>query len=157
MKEAEIEFYLRPGAIQPKKAHPTDAAWDLYLNEWPVYPEFINSGYDGQVTAIGTGLHLKLPPGYWASIWPRSGHTVNLSGTFQVKHGVIDETYTDEIKVMVEVFNRGKASEVLVPGFKIAQLIIQKVEPVEFKELNEYEFMKYRQQSRGGFGSSGSI
>lgn len=154
MKEAEIEFYLRPGATRPKKAHPTDAAWDLYLNEWPVWPHSGLGDPEGQVVAVGTGLHLKLPPGYWASIWPRSGHTVNHSGVFQVKHGVIDETYTDEIKVMVSVFN-WRALEGLKPGFKIAQLIVQKVEPVEFKELTEYEFMKYRQKSRGGFGSSG--
>lgn len=129
------------GEYVPVYSHAGDAGADL------------RSSVDELVPARGkalvaTGIRLKLPEGHVGLIWPRSG--------LAVKHaldsgaGVIDSGYRGEIKVLL--FNHSDADYSIKKGDRIAQLLIQKYETVDFIPVESLE-----ETTRGaqGFGSTG--
>lgn len=130
------------GELVPHYAHAGDAGADL------------RSAVDVTLPARGwqlvaTGIRLALPEGHVGLIWPRSG--------LAVKHGldcgagVIDSQYRGEIKVLL--FNHSTVDHSIRKGDRIAQLIIQKVERVEFFAVDHLEDTA---RGEGGFGSTGS-
>lgn len=64
--------------------------------------------------------------------------------------GVIDSSYRGEI--IVAIHNDSNETQLVHNGDRIAQLVIQKVEPTVFEEVSELD-----ETSRGesGFGGSG--
>jgi dUTP pyrophosphatase len=75
-----------------------------------------------------------------------------------VKHGldigagVVDPDYQGELKVVL--FNHDpKQTFIIRPGYRIAQLILERYEVVPIEETNEFEFVTDR--GTHGFGSSG--
>lgn len=99
---------------------------------------------------IPTGLFIELPEGYEAQIRPRSGLAIKQGITCLNSPGTIDSDYRGEIKVIL--INLSNEEQVIHPGDRIAQMIIQKTERAvwkESKELNETE------RSSGGFGHTG--
>ena len=133
---------LNDAAKIPTKAHKSDAGWDLYASytSQPVYPH--------KRRLISTDISLAIPEGYCGLIWPRSGLSVK-SG-IDVLAGVIDSGYRGEIKVCL--FNTSDTLVHIHPGDRIAQLIIQKVEDIEFLEA---ESLDDTDRADGGFGSTG--
>ena len=97
---------------------------------------------------MATGIKLKLPPGHVGLVWPRSGLAVKHS--LDCGAGVIDSQYRGEIKVLL--FNHSDNAFTIKAGDRIAQLLVQKVEQVEFVSVEQLE-----DTSRGanGFGSTG--
>ena len=81
-------------------------------------------------------------------IWPRSGLSVN--NGIDILAGVIDSGYRGEVKVCM--LNTSDTLVHIHPGDRVAQLIIQKVEDVEFLEV---ESLDDTDRGEGGFGSSG--
>ena len=66
--------------------------------------------------------------------------------------GLIDPGYRGE--VMVILINHGRGNSIRITrGEKIAQLVIQKVEPVELVEVDD---LPPSERGEGGFGSSGN-
>ena len=99
---------------------------------------------------IPTGLFIELPRGYEAQIRPRSGLAVKYGITCLNTPGTIDADYRGEIKVIL--INLSLEEHSILPGDRIAQMIIQKVEKallVPVIELNETE------RNAGGFGHTG--
>jgi dUTP pyrophosphatase len=97
---------------------------------------------------IGTGICIAIPEGHVGLIWPRSGLAVKHG--IDVLAGVIDADYRGEIKVVL--INHGYDDIKILPGMRIAQLLIQPVAmltPVEVDELPSTE------RGAGGFGSTG--
>ena len=133
---------LSEEAKVPTKSHKSDAGWDLYASgtSQPVYPH--------KRRLISTDISLAIPEGYCGLIWPRSGLAVK-SG-IDVLAGVIDSGYRGEIKVCL--FNTSDTVVHIHPGDRIAQLIIQKVEDIEFLEA---ESLDDTDRADGGFGSTG--
>ena len=99
---------------------------------------------------VPTGLFIELPCGYEAQIRPRSGLAIKHGITCLNTPGTIDADYRGEIKVIL--INLSQEHHSILPGDRIAQMIIQKVEKallVPVLELNETE------RNAGGFGHTG--
>lgn len=132
---------LYKNAKTPTRAHDTDAGADLYSVESLGIPPL-------ERKAVETGICIKVPEGYYGRIAPRSG--LALKNGIDVLAGVIDSSYTGQIKVIL--YNTDKDNyHFIESGDKIAQLIIEKHYNFDFELVEELE-----QTDRGnkGFGSS---
>jgi len=99
---------------------------------------------------IPTGLFIELPPGLEAQVRPRSGLAIKQGLTCLNTPGTIDADYRGEIKIIL--VNLSAEKQVIHPGDRIAQMVIQQVERiawVEVAELNE------TLRNTGGFGHTG--
>ena len=97
-----------------------------------------------------TGLHIELPEGYEAQIRPRSGLAVKHGIGLINSPGTIDTDYRGEIKIIL--VNLSDQPFVLIPGERIAQMVVAKFERVDWviaDKLGESE------RGEGGFGSTG--
>ena len=101
-------------------------------------------------TLIPTGLFIELPHGYEAQIRPRSGLAIKQGITCLNTPGTIDADYRGEIKIIL--INLSNEIQSVQNGDRIAQMVIQKVEQVEWELSSEIE---ETERSAGGFGSTG--
>jgi dUTP pyrophosphatase len=99
---------------------------------------------------VPTGLFIELPQGYEAQIRPRSGLAVKQGITILNAPGTIDADYRGEIKIIL--VNLSEQEQVINPGDRIAQVIVQKVEKVVWKLVNELDATE---RNAGGFGHTG--
>jgi len=99
---------------------------------------------------IPTGIFIELPSGFEAQIRPRSGMAIKQGITCLNSPGTIDADYRGEIKIIL--INLSKEVQVIQPGDRIAQLIIQKVEKGIWKEVADLEITE---RNAGGFGHTG--
>lgn len=134
---------LNPSAIIPRYSHPGDAGLDLFsVEEQEILP--------GETRLINMGIAIALPPGIEAQIRPRSGLALKHSITVLNSPGTIDAGYRGEIGVIL--INHGKNSFQVVPGMKIAQMVIASV--IQAK-LTMVEELNVTSRGDGGFGSTG--
>ncbi len=131
------------GDYLPQYAHKGDAGADLRAAE----PKIIAPR---SRELIATGISLELPVGYVGLIWPRSGLAVKRG--LDCGAGVIDSHYRGEIKVLL--FNHSATEIRIQLGDRIAQLIVQKVETVEFKFSDR---LSETVRNTSGFGSTGDL
>jgi dUTP pyrophosphatase len=103
----------------------------------------------GGRAAVPTGLFVEIPPGHVGLVWPRSGLAVRHG--IDTLAGVIDSDYRGEVKVVL--VNHGTDPFRIAPGDRIAQILIQRVERVEFSRAAD---LAPTERGRGGFGSTGS-
>jgi dUTP pyrophosphatase len=101
---------------------------------------------------VPTGLFIELPEGYEAQIRPRSGLAIKQGITCLNTPGTIDSDYRGEIKIIL--INLSKEEQIINSGDRIAQMVIQKVEKVEWNEVN---LLSETIRNNGGFGSTGKI
>ena len=139
------------------------------LSAGAILPEFKTSGaagadiaYDGSqgdtvalykfgTRLIPTGFSLDIPEGYEVQVRPRSGFSIKNVVLMPNSPGTIDSDYRGEVKV--GLLYAGSDSCILVQtGERIAQLVVQKVEPVEYQEVQE---LSDTERGSGGFGSTG--
>ena len=99
---------------------------------------------------IPTGLFIELPKGYEAQIRPRSGMAIKQGITCLNSPGTIDSDYRGEIKIIL--INLSSTEQVIQPGDRIAQMIIQKVER---GVLTEVKALAFTERNDGGFGHTG--
>jgi len=99
---------------------------------------------------VPTGLFIELPVGYEAQIRPRSGLAMRMGITCLNTPGTIDADYRGEIKVLL--INMDQLPQMIQPGERIAQLVIQKVEKINWLSVEELE---NSERNEGGFGSTG--
>jgi dUTP pyrophosphatase len=126
----------------PQKAHIGDAGYDLYANDY-----YSISPY-GQAL-VATGIKMAIPENYVGLIWDKSG--IAFEG-IKTMGGVIDANYRGEIKVIIknlseELFN-------IVPGQKIAQILIQAITDLK---ISEEVISEETNRATSGFGSSGKF
>src|SRR5688500_6623620 len=111
---------------------------------------FINEPISVQPLArvlVPTGLYIELPKNYEAQIRPRSGLAIRQGITCLNSPGTIDSDYRGEIKIIL--INLSAEEQVIKPGDRIAQMVVQKVEKVQWMEepnLSETD------RSENGFG-----
>ena len=128
-------------AKTPTRANDSDAGYDLYSAEcMPITPSTRQ--------AVCTGICVEIPKGYYGRIAPRSG--LALKAGIDVLGGVVDSGYRGEIKVIL--INLGEGMLSVMEGDRIAQLIIEKCEDVEWEEVKSLDDSE---RSSSGFGSSG--
>ncbi len=135
---------LDPDLALPAYAHPGDAGLDLRARE------------DGVVAAAGgrllmpTGIAVAIPVGYAGFVLPRSGNALRHGLTLVNTPGLIDAAYRDEIKVVL--LNTDPTEPFVVSrGDRVAQLVLQRVEEVEWCEVDSLEGL----DRGGGFGHTG--
>lgn len=100
---------------------------------------------------IPTGLYIAVPEGYEAQMRPRSGLALNKGLTCLNSPGTIDADYRGELKVII--INLSGEPQKIEPGERIAQLVLQRVEKVEWKLTGELEATP---RGEGGFGHTGT-
>ena len=100
---------------------------------------------------IPTGLFIEIPEGHEAQIRPRSGLAIKQGITCLNTPGTIDADYRGEIKIIL--INLSGDEQVIEPGDRIAQMIIQRVEQASWKETEELEITV---RNTGGFGHTGN-
>lgn len=105
----------------------------------------------GDRVLVSTGLYIELPPGFEAQIRPRSGLAIKYGVTVLNSPGTIDADYRGEIKIIL--VNHGKEEHTIVPGDRIAQMIVSHVTQIGW---NEQHVLSETQRGTGGFGSTGS-
>ena len=135
---------LSEQAVMPMRAHDTDAGYDLTATR--ITTELNECGQ--LVIVYHTDIAIEIPTGYAGFLFPRSSvsrKSLRLSNCV----GVIDSGYRGEVMAK---FNSTTdvVPAVYKEGEKIAQLVILKVEDIEFAEaeLDETE------RGEGGFGST---
>jgi dUTP pyrophosphatase len=101
-------------------------------------------------TMIPTGLFMEIPGGYEVQIRPRSGLAIKQGITCLNTPGTIDSDYRGEIKIIL--INLSAEEQVIHPGDRIAQMIVQKVEKGIFDEV---EILTGTERADGGFGHTG--
>jgi dUTP pyrophosphatase len=99
---------------------------------------------------IPTGLFVEIPGGYEIQVRPRSGLAIKQGITCLNTPGTIDSDYRGEIKIIL--INLSSEEQVINPGDRIAQMIIQKVEKAE---LVQVEILNETERAAGGFGHTG--
>lgn len=149
---------LNENAVMPKKAHPTDAGFDLVATS----VEYDKTGS----IVYGTGLAFEIPEGYVGLVFPRSSiYKQDLMLTNAV--GVIDSGYRGEVmaKFKAAPYLLKKSDDVdlytsKLPQFantyhvgeRIAQLVIMPIPEIEFEEAEE---LTDTDRGTGGYGSTG--
>ena len=152
---------IAPDVVMPTKAHDTDAGFDLYaycpdatFYSWESGCQLNVKGVKvrpNETYKFHTGIKMAIPDGYWGGIYARSGLATKCGLRPANCVGVIDSSYRGEI--IVAIHNDSNETQLVHNGDRIAQLVIQKVEPTVFEEVSELD-----ETSRGesGFGGSGN-
>ena len=135
---------LDPELPLPAYAHEGDAGLDLYAREDATLPA------GGGRVLVPTGISIAIPMGYGGFVLPRSGLAVKHGIGVVNAPGLIDAAYRGEVKVAL-VNTDPTADYDIVRGDRIAQLVIQRVETVEWVVADSLEGV----DRGGGFGHSG--
>ena len=99
---------------------------------------------------VPTGLSLAIPENCEAQIRPRSGLAIKQGITCLNTPGTIDADYRGEIKVIL--INLSQESQIINDGDRIAQMVFQSVEKVDWELVVALD---ETQRGTGGFGHTG--
>ena len=100
---------------------------------------------------VPTGLYIELPGGYEAQVRPRSGLAIKHGIMVLNTPGTIDADYRGEIKIILA--NLSNEIFTIKNGDRIAQLVINKYEMIEWETVEE---LGKTVRKGGGFGSTGT-
>jgi len=103
-----------------------------------------------QRALVPTGLFIALPKGFEAQVRPRSGLAIKHGITVLNTPGTVDADYRGEIKVIL--VNLSDQPFEILPGERIAQMVIARHETVQWEETDSLDAT---QRGAGGFGSTG--
>ena len=141
----KVKIVNRSGRPVPAYATPLSAGMDLRAClEAPVTLRPLER------TLVPTGLFIALPAGFEAQVRPRSGLAAKHGITVLNTPGTIDADYRGEIKVIL--VNLSDTPFEIVPGERIAQLVVARHERVEWEETDSLD---ETERGAGGFGSTG--
>lgn len=145
MGSLRVELVRLDGELPlPAYAHEGDAGLDLHARE----DATIAAG--GGRVLMPTGVAIAIPQGYCGLVMPRSGLALRHGISIVNAPGLIDSAYRGELRVVL--INTDPADDYHVArGDRIAQLVIQRVEQVEWDVVNELGGI----DRGGGFGHSG--
>ena len=105
---------LCPDAIVPQRATLGAIGYDLHATTPVIIPPATRE-------CVPTGIAIELPDNTYGRVTPRSGLTIKKK--INIGAGVIDLDYQGELKVVM--INNGMEPHHVLPGDKIAQLIIK--------------------------------
>ena len=101
-------------------------------------------------TLVPTGLKIAIPEGYEVQVRPRSGLALKHGITLLNTPGTIDSDYRGELKMIIA--NMSKDSYTINPRERIGQLVLNKVEQIEWEVV---ETLDETERGAGGFGHTG--
>jgi dUTP pyrophosphatase len=130
-------------------------------NDLPSYETIGSAGCDvrsnhsaminpGGRLLVKTGLYVEIPIGYEIQVRPRSGLAFSKGITVINSPGTIDADYRGEIGVIL--INHGGEKVILEKGERIGQLVLNKVEQINWESVL---VLSDTTRGTGGFGSTG--
>jgi len=131
------------GLPLPARATPGSAGFDL------------SSAEEGELAPMerrlfATGFAIAIPEGFEVQLRPRSGLALRQGLTLPNTPATIDSDYRGELKVAL--VNLGPEPVRVTRGMRIAQMLLARVEPAAFREV---ETLPPTGRGEGGFGSTG--
>lgn len=156
--------------ITPTRATKGSSGYDIYLSK--INSELIKN-YDGMISfhkpinnmdyeeliiepnarlLIKTGIKVGIPEGYEIQIRSRSGLSLKQGLTVINSPGTIDSDYRGEIGVIL--INNSNQTQILELNTRIAQMVLQKVEEIDFEESDN---IPDTLRGDGGYGSTDKI
>jgi dUTP pyrophosphatase len=131
------------------------------LNMLPAYETPQSAGMDvrctehivmnpGERVLAKTGLYVEIPAGFEIQVRPRSGLALKQGVTVLNTPGTIDADYRGEIGVIL--INHSSTVVEFAKGDRIAQLILARVERIEWQIT---ESLSGTKRGQHGFGSTG--
>ena len=131
------------GLPLPARATPGSAGFDL------------SSAEEGELAPMerrlfATGFAIAIPEGFEVQLRPRSGLALRHGLTLPNTPATIDSDYRGELKVAL--VNLGAEAVRVTRGMRIAQMLLARVEPAGFREV---ETLPPTGRGEGGFGSTG--
>ena len=136
---------LAESATIPTRAHPGDAGLDLYADE-------VVTIEPGEWALVKTNVAIALPDGLCAMVCPRSGLALKHGVTVLNAPGIVDNGYRDGIGVIL--INHGKVPFPVIPGMRIAQLVLSNQAGLDLTPL-EVSTLPDSVRGENGFGSTG--
>lgn len=131
------------GLPLPSRATPGSAGMDVVAAaEVTLHPM--------QRALVPTGFKVALPHGYELQARPRSGLALKHGITLPNTPATIDADYRGELQIIL--VNLGTEPFTVHRGDRIAQLLVQKVEPTTIREVS---VLPESERGEGGFGSTG--
>lgn len=137
----DIEVEVKKFFFLPRKMTSGSAGYDLDISQPMVLKP-------KEIKMVSTGLKLNMPPGVYCEVKDRS--SLWRSG-ISVLRGVIDNDYTDEIKL---VFENRNDFEKKISG-RVAQLIFYRSCPINLVVVNDIK--RKTTERKGGFGSTDEV
>lgn len=137
---------LRPDAIVPTRAHPTDAGVDLAVPD----PVVVPAAGTGHVT-VGLGFAVAIPAGWVGLIIPRSSTGTKLHLRWQNTVGVVDADYRGELMVAIQSDNPCDVH--LEAGQRVGQLVVV---PCLLGDVEVVDTLDTTVRGTAGFGSTGT-
>ena len=141
----ELPIMLEEGAQVPTYAHDSDAAADMYSIEDIEIPAHFKS------VPVKTGVHIQLPEGWVAMLFPRSSIGAKTPLRLSNSAGIIDSGYRGEVRALYD--NIGDEPYQIHKGDRIAQLLVM---PSYRFKANVVDSLEDSDRGEGGFGSTGT-
>lgn len=148
-----LEFSaMRADVNLPQRSNPSDAGLDIFFSPEDQKNVWVSPG---QSVVLETGLKFGVPHGYMLEVKNRS--SVASKRSLLVGACVIDSGYAGEVKI--NLHNVGNEPQKIIPGDKIAQIVMVPV--VHFRPILTDEEELYADgitisdRGDGGFGSTG--
>lgn len=104
----------------------------------------------GAIKLIPVGLKVEIPVGYEIQVRPRSGLALKHGLGMANSIGTIDSDYRGEIGVIA--INLSDKPYTIQPQERIAQIVLNKVEQIEWTEVAE---LGTTERGTGGYGHTG--
>ena len=123
----------------------------LYVNE--VNKVTMLALEPGSRALIPTGLHVAIPEGYEIQVRPRSGLALKEGISLVNCVGTIDSDFRGEIGLIM--INSGLKTVYIEDKERIGQLILNKVEKIDWDEVFTKESLGNTDRGEGGFNSTG--
>jgi deoxyuridine 5'-triphosphate nucleotidohydrolase len=133
---------LTSHALLPRKAHPSDAGFDLAIPSDCTLPPHAHQQID-------LSIALQIPSGWYGQVFGRS--SVFRRG-ISVHPGVIDADYRGAVQLLV--YNHFAVEQQLHRGERLAQLLLLPVPVVRLIEVSP-EQLDRTSRGAGGVGSTG--
>lgn len=141
----ELPMTLDEDAQVPSYAHDSDAAADMYATEDIMIPAHFHG------VPVGTGVHIQLPEGWVAMLFPRSSIGAKTPLRLSNSVGIIDSGYRGEIRALYD--NIGDEPYQIHKGDRIAQLMVM---PSYRFKAQVVDTLENSDRGEGGFGSTGT-
>jgi dUTP pyrophosphatase len=138
---------LTETAHEPTHGSSWAAGYDLYA-DIPYTNNILIK--PGGIVVIKTNIAVEIPAGYFGGIYPRSGLSTKQGLTLINCVGVVDADYRGDIRV--PLINLSQSWQIIEPGERVAQLIIQPCKLIQWAEVKE---LSDTDRGSGGFGSTG--
>lgn len=143
MNEITVKVKRIENGRLPTKGSVGAAAWDLYARVTCT----VKAGDPPMLVPLG--FQMEIPDGYHAKVLPRSSTGLKTPVRMANSCGIIDSDYRGEVMMIAEAVREDWH---ITAGDRVAQMLIEKNEPVVLVESDE---LSDTVRGSGGFGSTG--